>query len=42
MTQAGEIPHGEPEKWFPWFRAYGPEKAILDKSWKLPDIEEMN
>jgi hypothetical protein len=27
------------EKWFPWFRAYGPEKAIFDKSWRLPDIE---
>ena len=29
------------EKWFPWFRVYGPEKAILDKSWRLPDIEMM-
>ncbi|MCS3894316.1 hypothetical protein M2171_003449 [Bradyrhizobium japonicum USDA 38] len=27
------------EKWFPWFRVYGPEKAIFDKSWRLPDIE---
>ncbi len=27
------------QKWFPWFRIYGPEKSILDKSWKLPDIE---
>ena len=27
------------EKWFTWFRVYGPEKAILDKSWRLPDIE---
>ena len=27
------------EKWFPWFRVYGPEPAIMDKSWKLPDIE---
>jgi hypothetical protein len=34
-TQAGQ-------KWFPWFRVYGPEKAILDKSWKLEDIEEVN
>jgi len=31
-TQAGK-------KWFPWFRVYGPEKAIFDKSFKLPDIE---
>jgi hypothetical protein len=29
------------KKWFPWFRVYGPEKAILDKSWKLPDIEQV-
>ena len=29
------------EKWFTWFRVYGPEKAILDKSWRLPDIEMM-
>jgi hypothetical protein len=27
------------QKWFPWFRVYGPEKAIFDKSFKLPDIE---
>ena len=27
------------QKWFPWFRAYGPENAVFDKSWKLPDIE---
>jgi hypothetical protein len=27
------------EKWFPWFRVYGPEKAVFDKSWRLPDIE---
>ena len=33
-TQAGQ-------KWFPWFRVYGPEKAIFDKSWKLPDIEKV-
>lgn len=33
-TQAGQ-------KWFPWFRVYGPEKAILDKSWKLADIERL-
>jgi len=27
--------------WYPWFRFYGPEKAIFDKTWKLPDIEQM-
>ena len=30
------------QKWFPWFRVYGPEKAIMDKSWRLPDIEKVN
>lgn len=30
------------EKWFTWFRVYGPEKAISDKSWKLPDIQKVN
>ena len=34
-TQAGK-------QWFPWFRVYGPEKAILDKSWRLPDIDKVN
>jgi hypothetical protein len=29
------------QKWFPWFRVYGPEKPILDKVWKLPDIEKV-
>ena len=29
----------ENKNWFPWFRFYGPEKAVLDKSWKMPDIE---
>jgi len=30
------------QKWFPWFRLYGPEKAVFDKSFKLPDIERIN
>jgi len=30
------------KNWYPWFRFYGPEKAILDKSWRLPDIERIN
>jgi hypothetical protein len=29
------------QKWFPWFRVYGPQKAILDKSWKLAEIEKI-
>ena len=34
-TQAGQ-------KWFPSFSLYGPEKAILGKSWKIADIELAN
>jgi hypothetical protein len=29
------------QKWFPWFRLYGPEKAVFEKTWKLPDIERI-
>lgn len=25
--------------WFPFFRFYGPEKAVFDKTWRLPDME---
>src|SRR5215471_8312251 len=32
--------HGRP--WFACFRFYGPEEAIHNKSWVLPDIERMN
>jgi len=34
------IPEGE--NWSPWFRFYGPEKAVEVKSWKMPDIEIVN
>jgi len=27
------------KSWFGWFRFYGSEKAVLDKSWKMPDNE---
>jgi hypothetical protein len=27
--------------WFPYFRFFGPEKPILEKAWKLPDIEKV-
>lgn len=30
------------QKWFPWFRLYGPEKAVFDKSFRLPDIERIS
>ena len=26
--------------WFPYFRLYSPEKAFLDQTWVLPDIEK--
>ena len=29
------------KNWYPWFRFYGPEKAIFDKTWKLPDFEKV-
>jgi len=34
--------HTPAEKiWFSWFRFYGPEKPLFDKTWKMPDIETM-
>jgi hypothetical protein len=27
--------------WFVTFRLYGPTKAFFDKTWKLPDIENV-
>jgi hypothetical protein len=29
----------EGKSWFPWFRFYGPQKALFDKSWTMPDLE---
>ena len=31
--------HPAEKSWFPWFRFYGPDKALFDKSWTMPDIE---
>ncbi|HEX4859754.1 MAG TPA: DUF1214 domain-containing protein, partial [Rhizomicrobium sp.] len=28
-------------RWFAFFRFYGPEAAVFDKSWTLPDIEKL-
>ena len=28
--------------WFTWFRFYGPQKALFDKSWKMPDIDKVS
>src|SRR5262249_4139874 len=27
--------------WWTYFRFYGPEKAVFDKTWQLPDIERV-
>jgi len=27
--------------WFPFFRFYGPDQPLFDKTWKLPDIEKV-
>jgi hypothetical protein len=43
-------PDGQDSNWIPTkpggtfevlFRFYGPERSVIDKTWKLPDIEEM-
>jgi len=31
----------EGQGWWPWFRFFGPEPALWDKTWKLPDIEQV-
>ena len=40
-TEANSIPTAPGRAWFPLFRFYGPDKPLLDKTWKLPDIEEV-
>jgi hypothetical protein len=35
------IPTTSGKRFFLLFRFYGPEKAVFDKTWKLPDIEEV-
>jgi hypothetical protein len=46
-----KAPAGKEESWLytaagkPWFavfRFYGPEQALTDKTWVLPDIQTMN
>jgi hypothetical protein len=46
-----EVPAGKPESnwiktipgkgWFTYFRLYGPTQPYFDRSWVLPDIEEI-
>jgi hypothetical protein len=33
------VPTAPGKPWFTFFRLYGPDKALFDKSWKMPDIE---
>jgi hypothetical protein len=35
------IPTLPGKRWFLLFRFYGPTRAVFDKSWQLPDIEEV-
>jgi hypothetical protein len=28
-------------RWFPMLRFYGPKSALLDRSWRAPDIERV-
>ena len=45
-----KAPGGKESNWVPtagrdfelMFRFYGPETPLFDKTWKLPDIEELN
>ena len=34
------IPTIKGENWFAYFRFYGPEKAYIERTWELPDIEK--
>ena len=45
---APKAPAGFEKNWVPTgknffliFRLYGPEKALFDKSWKMPDVEKV-
>jgi len=50
-AQSRPAPVGKEANWVPTsvegqfevlFRFYGPEKALFEKTWKLPDIEAMH
>jgi len=40
--EANWIQSSSGRAWFPFFRFYGPEKPLFEKTWKLPDIERVN
>ena len=39
--EANWVPTVPGRGYFPWFRFYGPENPRFEKSWKLPDIEQL-
>jgi hypothetical protein len=39
--EANWLPTVVGRDWFPFFRFYGPEKPLFDKTWKLSDFEKM-
>jgi hypothetical protein len=39
--EANWIPTVAGKGWFPFFRFYGPDKPLFEKTWKLPDFEKV-
>jgi hypothetical protein len=39
--EANWIPTVAGKAWYPFFRFYGPDAALFEKTWKLPDIEKV-
>lgn len=39
--EANWIPTVSGKSWFPFFRFYGPDKPLFEKTWKLPDFEKL-
>jgi hypothetical protein len=39
--EANWIPTVTGKGWFPFFRFYGPDKPLFDKTWKLPDFDKV-
>jgi hypothetical protein len=39
--EANWIPTLAGKGWFPYFRFYGPDEALFQKTWKLPDIDKV-
>ena len=39
--QSNWIPTAPGKGWFPFFRFYGPDKPLFEKTWKLADLEKV-